>query len=34
MLILLSIVRVAHEIITEAMKLRRELRRRYRVIEE
>jgi len=33
-MLILTFVRAAYEIVTEAMALRRRLRRRYRVIEE
>ena len=33
-MLILTVLRVAHEIVTEAMALRRELRRCYRLVEE
>jgi hypothetical protein len=33
-MLILTVLRVAQEIVTEAMALRRELRRRYRLVEE
>jgi hypothetical protein len=33
-MLILTVLRVAREIVTEAMALRRELRRRYRLVEE
>ena len=33
-MLILTVLRVAQEIVTEAMGLRRELRRRYRLVEE